>query len=78
MPAIMYNNTLYAGGGGGGGGTTVIANPTGTPTEILNTIQIGETIYSLPSGGENNPYERHSISRATRNIPNEVITIEKV
>lgn len=36
---------------GGGGGTTVIANPTGTPTDDLETIQIGETIYDIPGGG---------------------------
>ncbi len=34
-----------------GGGTTVIANPTGTPTDELNSIQIGNDIYSLPEGG---------------------------
>jgi hypothetical protein len=38
-------------GGGGGGGTTVIANPTGTPTADLNTVQIGQTIYDIPGGG---------------------------
>lgn len=34
-----------------GGGTTVIANPTGTPTEELSTIQIGEDIYEIVGGG---------------------------
>lgn len=39
--------------GGGGGGTTVIPNPQGTPTDTLNTIQIGQTVYGIPgSGGE--------------------------
>ena len=33
------------------GGTTVIANPVGTPTDDLETIQIGETIYDIPGGG---------------------------
>lgn len=33
------------------GGTTVIANPTGTPTDQLNTIQIGEDIYEIVGGG---------------------------
>ena len=36
---------------GGGGGTTVIANPTGTPTEELNSIQIGNDIYEIVGGG---------------------------
>lgn len=35
-----------------GGGTTVVANPTGTPTDDLESIQIDETIYSV-GGGEN-------------------------
>lgn len=37
--------------GGGGGGTTVIANPTGTPTDELETIQIGNDIYEIVGGG---------------------------
>lgn len=38
-------------GGGGGGGTTVIANPTGTPTADLDTVQIGQVIYDIPGSG---------------------------
>lgn len=34
-----------------GGGTTVVANPTGTPTDDLDTIQIGNTIYDIPGSG---------------------------
>lgn len=34
-----------------GGSTTVIANPTGIATETLEKIQIGNVIYSIPSGG---------------------------
>ena len=41
-------------GSGGGGGTTVIANPVGTPTDDLETIQIGNTIYDIPGGGGGN------------------------
>lgn len=33
------------------GGTTVVANPVGTPTDQLNTIQIGEGIYEIVGGG---------------------------
>lgn len=36
------------------GGTTVIANPVGTPTDDLETIQIGNTIYDIPGGGGGN------------------------
>lgn len=41
-------------GSGGGGGTTVIANPVGEPTDDLETIQIGNTIYNIPGGGGGN------------------------
>ena len=34
-----------------GGGTTVVANPTGTPTDELTSIQIGEDIYEIVGGG---------------------------
>ena len=37
---------------GGGGGTTVVANPTGEPTDDLNKVQIGSTIYDIPEGAE--------------------------
>lgn len=37
--------------GGGGGGTTVIPNPQGTPTDTLNTIQIGQTVFDIPGSG---------------------------
>lgn len=38
---------------GGGGGTTVIPNPVGEPTDELETVQIGNTIFSISgsSGG---------------------------
>lgn len=42
---------IAAAGQGGGGGTTVIANPSGTATDDLTSIQIGSTIYDIPSGG---------------------------
>lgn len=34
-----------------GGGTTVVANPTGTPTDELTSIQIGEDIYEIVGSG---------------------------
>ena len=36
---------------GGGGGTTVVANPSGEATDDLTKVQIGSTIYDIPSGG---------------------------
>ena len=45
-------------GAGGGGGTTVVPNPVGTPTDTLDTIQIGNTIYDIEgSGGSGKGYE---------------------
>lgn len=38
-------------GDSGGGGTDVEANPTGTATEELNKLRVGNDIYSIPSGG---------------------------
>lgn len=49
--AVLVMDEVAAGGGGGGGGTTVIANPSGAATDILNKLQVGPTIYSIPSGG---------------------------
>ena len=36
---------------GGGGGTTVVPNPVGEPTDELETVQIGNTIFSIPGSG---------------------------
>lgn len=35
----------------GGGGSSVIANPIGTPTDILDTIEIDNVIYEIVGGG---------------------------
>lgn len=37
--------------GGGGGGSSVIPNPTGTPTDTLDTISIDGTIYEIQGSG---------------------------
>lgn len=37
---------------GGGGGTTVVANPNGTPTDWLNSLQVGNDIYSVAKVGD--------------------------
>lgn len=36
---------------GGGGGSTVIPNPTGTPTDTLDTVSINGTIYEIQGSG---------------------------
>lgn len=51
-PAHWTQTTIMENaGGGGGGGTTVIANPAGAATDTLNKLQVGSTIYDVPSGG---------------------------
>ena len=51
-PAHWQQTTIMENaGGGGGGGTTVIANPAGAATDTLNKLQVGATIYDVPSGG---------------------------
>lgn len=35
----------------GGGGSSVIANPSGTPTDTLQTVEIDGTIYEIEGGG---------------------------
>lgn len=47
--AVLIMNEVAA--GGGGGGTTVIANPAGSATDTLNKLQVGSTIYNVPTGG---------------------------
>ena len=38
-------------GGGSSGGSSVIANPTETPTEHLNSVEIDGVVYDIPDGG---------------------------
>lgn len=57
MSNPVYNGSdkrlqqLFQNGGGGGGGTTVIANPSGEAADELEKLQVGETIYDIPTGG---------------------------
>lgn len=37
--------------GGGGGGSSVVPNPTGTPTDTLDTVSIDGTIYEIQGSG---------------------------
>lgn len=49
---LTYNSTTNKWeNANGGGGTTVVANPQETATDELEKIQIGNTIYSVSSGG---------------------------
>ena len=56
----------------GSGGTTVIANPSGTASEDLEKIQIGNDIYSIPSGGGGGgrEYLGSLIERVTQSVGN--------
>lgn len=63
----------------GGGGTLVEANPVDPATEVLNTIKIGATVYSIPSGGGGNRgLDRYTVGSATTPTVREVITITNV
>ena len=61
----------------GGGGTLVEANPEDPATKVLNTIKIGATVYSLPSGGKKG-LDRYTVGSATTPTVREVITITNV
>lgn len=47
---LKYNNGFWE-NDDESGGTTVVANPTGTASTQLNKLQVGNDIYSIPSGG---------------------------
>lgn len=38
--------------GNDAGGTTVVANPSGTASENLTKLQVGDSIYDIPTGGD--------------------------
>lgn len=71
------SNGIISSTGGGGGGTTVIANPSGTPTEALEKLQVGQTIYSSggttvignPSGTATADLDKIQIGNNVYNIP---------
>ena len=65
-------------------GTYVEANPSGSPTDALNKVQIGQTIYSLPEGGSTQPIvpteeyatsERNSTAQATYSATDDMYAI---
>lgn len=56
---IMHNGVQYA--GGGGDGSSVIANPSGTPTDTLQTVEIDGTIYEIEGGASGGSYTETSL-----------------
>ena len=63
----------------GGGGTTVIANPSGTATDELEKLQVGSTIYSIPSGGSGggSGFSKTTLYEISGNTPESVITLSQ-
>ena len=59
------------------GGTTVIANPIGTPTDELNTIQIGNDIYEVAGGSGGSGYSKTLLYEISGNTPESVITLSQ-
>ena len=57
-------------------GTDVEANPTGTPTDQLNTIRIGEDIYEIVGGGGGSKVVDLIYENANRTIENTVVLDE--
>lgn len=51
LNTVSISGTTYSidnSGGGGGGGSSVTPNPAGTPTAILDSVDIDGTIYDMP------------------------------
>lgn len=61
-------------------GNEVVANPQGSPTETLSTIQIGATVYELPSGGDGGGGDMnikiYSMVGSARNVITENVSYE--
>lgn len=52
LNSIQIGSNVYTvSGGGGGGGSSVTPNPSGTPSDDLNSIDIDGTIYAIAGGG---------------------------
>lgn len=53
LNTIGIGGTVYSipSGGGGGGGSSVTPNPSGTPTDDLESVDIDGTIYAIAGGG---------------------------
>ena len=48
---VLYGDGTWKPVQGGGGGSSVIPNPTGTPTDTLDTVSIDGTIYEIQGSG---------------------------
>lgn len=48
---VLYNRIMNVVHEEYGSGSTAVANPTGEPTDSLETIQIGDDVYSIAGGG---------------------------
>lgn len=51
LNTVRISGTTYSidnSGGGGGGGSSVTPNPAGTPTAVLDSVDIDGTIYDMP------------------------------
>ena len=59
----------------GGGASNVEANPTGTPTDTLNTIGINGTIYGIEGSGGGSSYEETSLFSGQTESTGEGVTV---
>lgn len=58
--------------GGSGDGTDVEANPQDTPTDTLETIKIGDTVYDIAGGGSGDGYNRTSLWSGTQSTAGQI------
>lgn len=57
---LKYNNGFWE-NDDESGGTTVVANPQGAASTQLNKLQVGNDIYSIPSGGGGGSYSETTL-----------------
>lgn len=69
---LKYNNGFWE-NGNESGGTTVVANPTGTASAQLNKLQVGNSIYSIPSGGGGGITKTQLFSQTPAQHPDTII-----
>lgn len=67
--ASKWERTTAGEEGAGGGGTSVVPNPSGTPTDTLETIEIDGTVYDIAwsGGGSSESIKIESIWQGTAN-----------
>jgi hypothetical protein len=59
-------------------GTTVVANPSGPAVEPLNKLQVGNSIYNIPSGGSLSDYRVTWVENSTDVYPKRYVKTEDV